>query len=74
MKSFLDHLCRQKQVTCLLTTHFLDGCERLKENPCARTAESRRVNGSLHYEDEFRKGVSKIKGGLQDLKDLGFPR
>ena len=74
--AFLDHLCDHKQVTFLLTTHFLDVCDRLKENPCVRNMhmESRMVNGSIHYEYTFRKGVSKIKGGLQVLKDLGFPR
>jgi hypothetical protein len=72
--AFLDHLTKQPKVTFLLTTHFLDVCERMKGGARNMHMESRMVDGGIHYEYKFKKGVSKIKGGLQVLKDLGFPR
>ena len=74
--AFLDHLCGQPQVAFLLTTHFLDVCERMKDRAEASNMHmsSRMLNGGIHYEYKFRKGVSKVKGGLQVLKDLGYPR
>lgn len=74
--AFLKHLCEQKQVTFLLTTHFLDVCDRMKDEARATNMHmtSRMINGGIHYDYKFRKGVSKIRGGLQVLKDLGYPR
>ncbi len=73
----LTHLTGKSNVSFLLTTHFLDLCERLNDNPKIENVHmksSTRLDGSIAYEYTLQKGISRVKGGVQVLKDLNFPQ
>jgi DNA mismatch repair ATPase MutS len=73
---FIKYLSN-KNVSFMLTTHYVDICENIKkikksnlENSCMKINKS---NNSIEYTYKLIKGVSKIKGGKQILIDLGYP-
>jgi hypothetical protein len=72
--AFLKHLRTLPNVTFLLTTHFLDVCDRLEnEVQNAHMTTTKTTSGDLIYTYKFSMGVSKIKGALKVLKDLNYP-
>lgn len=72
---FLSHLAGLGNVRFLLTTHFLDLCDRLKENARIENVhmKTRLTGQTLTYEYKLVRGISSVKGGLQVLRDLDFP-
>ncbi len=73
-KGFIQYLIK-KPVQFLLTTHYFQICTDLKdekviENNYMNINDS---NNNIVYTYKLKKGISKIKGGKQVLKDLGYP-
>ena len=76
--AFMKYLLKNKNVNCLLTTHFIKLCEKLEK-------EKRIVNMHMHtitkegtndfeYRYSMKKGISKIRGGIKVLIDMGYPK
>tara|TARA_B100000795_G_scaffold268596_3_gene255900 strand:+ start:21842 stop:23533 length:1692 start_codon:yes stop_codon:yes gene_type:complete len=72
---YLKYIIKNKNVKFLLTTHFIKLCELLEE-------ESQVENNSMHtviendiptYHYKIIKGISKVKGGITVLRDIGYP-
>ena len=74
--SFLRFLNKHKNVSFVLTTHFLDLCKRLDKitniQNCHMKINLRENN--FEYTYKMQKGISSIKGGVQVLKDLDYPQ
>ncbi len=73
--SFLSYLTKFKNINFILTTHYVDLCEKLDSN---KTIENKNMkiikkNGDIVYTYKLTKGICKIKGGNKILKDLGYP-
>jgi DNA mismatch repair ATPase MutS len=72
--AFLKHLGTLPKVTFLLTTHFLDVCNRLdNEVQNAHMTTLKTTSGDLQYTYKFQMGISQVKGALKVLKDLNYP-
>jgi hypothetical protein len=74
---FINYITKNKYVTYLLTTHYLQLCENLKSNKNILnynmlTLENNE-NNDFTYTYLLNKGVSNIKGGLKVLKDMNYP-
>lgn len=66
--AFLQEVVKNKSCTFMLTTHFMDVCERTKnvDNYHMETVDS-------VYTYAFKKGISYVRGGIDVLTKLQFP-
>jgi energy-coupling factor transporter ATP-binding protein EcfA2 len=80
--AFMKYLGKNKKVDCLLTTHFFDLCKSLEKaktfkNFLMKTEQIPKgvaSKQSLIYTYKMEKGISKVKGGVQVLTDMNYPR
>lgn len=73
--SFLDFLTKQKNTTFMLTTHFIDLCEKLEKNFNIKNyhMEIQSENNEFTYKYKLLSGISHIKGGIKILESLHYP-
>ena len=76
-ESFLNYLTKNKQINFLLSTHFIKLCKKLKSNKyinnyCMQTKKD--DNNNIIYIYKFKKGISNIKGGINVLTALNYPK
>lgn len=74
--SFLNYLNKNKDVTFIITTHYLDICEKLKNNKSMRNCNMKikhTENGKFEYTYLLQEGISNIKGGVKVLRELDYP-
>ena len=73
--AFLKYLNQHPNVTLLLTTHFIDLCERLDRNSGFRNKHMSVCTneGDFKYLYKIASGISTIKGGVKVLKELDYP-
>ena len=73
--SYLKYLNKYNNVTYMITTHFIDLCNRLdKEKNVLNCHMKINNNGdNFNYTYKLDKGVSNIKGGIKVLQDLEYP-
>lgn len=73
--SFLKFLCKNKNVSCMLTTHFANICNNLSSNKkilnCQMKTSFENTNLTYHY--KLIDGISKVKGGMAILKNMDYP-
>lgn len=74
-KSYLEYISNFKTVRLLLTTHFVELCEKLNKNTRITNInmETKTIDNNLVYTYKIKKGISSIKGGINVLKNLNFP-
>jgi len=74
--AFMKFLCNNKNVKCLLTTHFIKLCKRLSKhtNINCFNMKTTKINGKLKFKYILIEGISKIKGGINVLKDMNYPK
>jgi len=75
--AFLRYLNKYTNSSYMITTHFLDICNRMEKdktilNMHMKIDES--VNGDFIYTYKIQKGISHIKGGVKVLRDLDYPQ
>jgi energy-coupling factor transporter ATP-binding protein EcfA2 len=74
---FLLYLAKYKNVDFILTTHYLEICNRLKKAQRIRNWKMEALcdsdNGEIEYTYKIKKGISKIQGALKVLKDMKYP-
>ena len=75
--SYIKYLCKRKQVGFLLTTHYLDMCDKLEKDN-KTTIENFHMssyykNDELIFTYKKVKGITEIKGGIEILKKLNYP-
>ena len=73
--AFIDYLTKNNNITFVLTTHFIEVCEKLESNDNINNLHmiSYMKDNKILYEYKIGKGISKMKGGLEVLKDLNYP-
>jgi len=74
--AFMEYLVKNKYVTSMLTTHFIRVCEKLKDNKNLMNyhMDVTKTNNKIKYNYLFKEGISKIKGGLNVLYDMNYPK
>ena len=74
--SFLEYVNKYKKVKFIITTHYLDICNKLEDNKDMRNCNMKinsNEDGGFDYTYKLVDGVSDIKGGVKVLKDLEYP-
>jgi hypothetical protein len=74
--AFMEYLVKNKNVSCLLTTHFIKVCKKLQKN---KNIENYHMDACKNYSEiEYKyvllEGISSIKGGINVLNDLNYPK
>jgi len=75
--SFMIYLQKYKLVSSLLTTHFVKVCKNLEKT---KTIQNYKMvthlneNKKLTYSYKMKKGISEVKGGINVLTDLNYPK
>ena len=73
--AYINYLNKYKNFNFILTTHFIDLCEKFDNH---KNINNFYMNASLddnkmNYTYKIKSGISKIKGGIQVLRELGYP-
>ena len=75
--AFMKYLIKYKNVSCLLTTHFVKVCKKLKDNErilnCHMVTE-KQSNNKLVYKYILSEGISLVKGGINVLTEMNYPK
>ena len=76
-ESFMEYISssKYKNVACILTTHYIQLCENLSNNPKIENYNMKTIktDETFRYTYKLTKGISKIKGGIKVLYDLNYP-
>jgi len=76
--AFIDYLVKYKNISCVLTSHFIKACKKLGKNKRIENfhmdVEKSELNSSIKYTYELKKGISTVQGGIQILKDMNYPQ
>ncbi len=75
--SYLKYLSKNKNVKFMITTHYVQLCELLK-NKKIKQIENKNMDASIvndipKYNYKLVDGISRIKGGISVLKQLDYP-
>ena len=78
--AFMRYLIKFNNIKCILTTHFINVCNQLKENKSItnfhmhteETKDNDQVDFTYTY--KLEKGISTIKGGIKVLRDMNYPK
>lgn len=73
--SFMKFLCKNKNVFCMLTTHFAKICTNLTTNKKIKNAQMKTSfeKNNLVYNYKLIDGISAVKGGMNILKNMDYP-
>jgi len=73
--AFMEYLLNYENVSCMLTTHYIDLCRRLEKNKQIKNFNMKTIyeNDHLKYTYKLQEGISEIKGGLKVLKEMNYP-
>jgi len=74
--AFMEYLVKFKNVNCLLTTHFIKVCKKLKKNKkivnyCMETIKE---GEDFNYTYRMQLGISEVRGGIKVLTDMNYPK
>lgn len=74
--AFMEYLIKGANVSCMLTTHFIKVCKQLKRNENVSNYHmvAVKTNDKIHYTYKLKSGVSNVKGGINVLIDMNYPR
>jgi len=75
--SFLKYVSKMKNVDFVLTTHYIEMCEKLKKNKRIENYKMVVENledGTIKYTYKMKKGISNSAGAIHILKDMNYPQ
>ncbi len=74
--AFMKYITKHKNVSCILTTHFMKVCKRLEKSKMIINYKmtTERKNDKLIYKYLSTEGISDIKGGIIVLKQMNYPK
>lgn len=76
-EAFMNYMTSLNNTLCLLTTHYVKLCKKMNKNEniinCCMNTKIDELSGNYIYTYKLKTGISKIKGGLQVLKDMNYP-
>jgi len=70
------YLQKYKNVSTLLTTHFVKVCKKLDKIKGIQNCKmvTHKNNNKLIYTYKFETGISEVKGGINVLTDMNYPQ
>lgn len=74
--AFMEYLIKFKKVSCLLTTHFVNVCKNLDSNVNIVNYHMLTLKNNCKNTHTYllKKGISEVKGGVQVLFEMDFPK
>ena len=74
-EAFLRFIGENPNVSFVMTTHFLELCARLGSHKriSNRHMEARCDDDGMHYSYKLERGISKVRGGVEVLRELEYP-
>lgn len=76
--AFMEFLLKRKNVTCILTTHFIEVCKNLESNQMVENyhmlTANKQESTDFSYTYKLKKGISELRGGLKILSDMNYPK
>jgi hypothetical protein len=74
--AFMNYLVKFENVGCLLTTHFIKVCKKLKKNKNIINyhMETIKDNDDFTYTYQMKLGISEVRGGIKVLTDMNYPK
>lgn len=74
--AFMKYLIRNKNVKCILTTHYISICNQLDKMDTITNYKMNTevTNDGFKYTYLLKKGISQVKGGLKVLSDMNYPK
>ena len=74
--SFMLYLQKYKNVTSLLTTHFIKVCKKLDKETSIQNYKmvTEKKNNKIIFMYKLDKGISEVKGGINVLTEMNYPK
>ena len=74
--SFMLYLQKYKNVTSLLTTHFIQVCKKLDKETSIQNYKmvTEKKNNKIIFMYKLDKGISEVKGGINVLTEMNYPK
>ena len=74
--SFMRYITKYKNVSCILTTHFIKVCKKLQKtkNIINYKMLTEKEDNNLIYKYTLMEGISDIKGGIIVLQQMNYPK
>ena len=74
--SFMLYLQKYKNVTSLLTTHFIKVCKKLNKEISIQNYKmvTEKKNNKIIFMYKLEKGISEVKGGINVLTEMNYPK
>jgi len=74
--SFMLYLQKYNTVTSFLTTHFIKICKKLENTKSIQNCKMMTIqkDDKIIYTYKIEKGISEIKGGINILTELNYPK
>jgi len=74
--AFMKYIQKYKKVSSMLTTHFIKVCNKLDKIDsilnCKMVTEKK--DNQIIYKYKLKKGISQVKGGVNILTDMNYPK
>jgi hypothetical protein len=73
--AFMLYLQKYKNVSSLLTTHFIKICKKLNKTDGIKNYKmnAEKINNKIVYKYKLEPGISQVKGGISVLTDMDYP-
>jgi hypothetical protein len=74
--AFMEYIVKHKNITCLLTTHYIKLCKKLSKNKNIKNYNMKTIKSENGFEYTYKLniGISKVKGGIKVLSDMNYPK
>ena len=74
--AFMTYISEHNKVDSILTTHYIELCNNLQKNSAITNFQMDSIIGdnSIKYTYRMKPGISNIKGGIQILNDMNYPK
>jgi DNA mismatch repair ATPase MutS len=74
--AFMSYLNKFENVSTMLTTHFVKVCVKLEKNKCIQNYKmiTDAKNKKLVYTYKMEKGISNVKGVINILQEMDYPK
>jgi hypothetical protein len=72
----LEYLAKQDNVKFILTTHYVGVCSKFKKSKVVRNMQMNVLVdeiGKFKYTYRIKKGISRLEGGIEILKNMEYP-
>jgi hypothetical protein len=74
--AFMKYLLKNKNVFCMLTTHYVKLCKKLDKNKRIQNfhMKTELTENKVKFLYKVEKGISAVKGGFHVLSDMNYPK